>query len=283
MAHSERSAEVWARTTSTSSGSPTSSSSSSGGAAAASSSRTTTSTACRRTSRRSVRAMRATGAEVVKVAVMARRLADNVPLLAAAKAETKPFVALAMGDAGIVSRVLAARFGSAWTYAGDGVAPGQIPAARMRGEFSFSQLSDTDQPVRRRRPADHAFAVAGHAQRRVPQRRHRRRVRAVGRGRLRRLPDLCRGHRHRGRQRHRAVQAGGLRERQRIRRDEPEGPVGEHAEAGGWAVARREHGRGGISRAAQGRADAQPARDWFLAPAAPPVRSASRLPASAPR
>lgn len=90
-----------------------------------------------------VRAMRATGAEVVKVAVMARKLADNVPLLAAAKGETKPFVALAMGDAGLVSRVLAARFGSAWTYTGDAVAPGQIPAARMRGEFSFSQLSDT--------------------------------------------------------------------------------------------------------------------------------------------
>ena len=89
-----------------------------------------------------VKAMRATGAEVVKIAVMARRLTDNLPLLAVAKAQTRPVVALAMGDAGIVSRVLAARFGSVWTYAGDAVAPGQLGPARMRGEFSFARLSD---------------------------------------------------------------------------------------------------------------------------------------------
>jgi 3-dehydroquinate dehydratase/shikimate dehydrogenase len=88
-----------------------------------------------------VRAMRATGAEVVKIAVMARRLRDTLPLFAVARAQTRPVVALAMGDAGIVSRVLAARFGSAWTYAGDAVAPGQLTPDRMRGEFSFAHVS----------------------------------------------------------------------------------------------------------------------------------------------
>ena len=88
-----------------------------------------------------VRAMRATGAEVVKVAVMARQLADNVPLLEVAKKQTAPFVALAMGDAGIASRVLAARFGSAWTYSGPAVAPGQIAPSRMHDEFSFARVT----------------------------------------------------------------------------------------------------------------------------------------------
>jgi 3-dehydroquinate dehydratase/shikimate dehydrogenase len=46
-----------------------------------------------------------------------------------------------MGAAGVPTRVLAARFGSCWTYAGDGVAPGQLPAARMVDEFRFRQVT----------------------------------------------------------------------------------------------------------------------------------------------
>ena len=42
-----------------------------------------------------------------------------------------------MGEAGLPSRLLASRFGSRWTYAGDAVAPGQIPASRMLDEFRF--------------------------------------------------------------------------------------------------------------------------------------------------
>ena len=45
-----------------------------------------------------------------------------------------------MGDAGLPSRLLASRFGSRWTYAGDAVAPGQIPAARMLDEFRFRDV-----------------------------------------------------------------------------------------------------------------------------------------------
>ena len=80
------------------------------------------------------REMRATGAEVVKIAIEARRLSDMVPLLAIAECpvfsapdDDNGHVLLAMGDAGLPSRVLAARFGNRWTYAGDAVAPGQIP------------------------------------------------------------------------------------------------------------------------------------------------------------
>jgi 3-dehydroquinate dehydratase/shikimate dehydrogenase len=45
-----------------------------------------------------------------------------------------------MGQAGVPTRVLAARLGNRWTYAGDAVAPGQLPAARLLGEFGFRSI-----------------------------------------------------------------------------------------------------------------------------------------------
>lgn len=86
-----------------------------------------------------VEAMRATGAEVVKVAVMASRLGDNLALLPLA-ASGVPTVLIAMGEPGLPSRVLAGRFGSCWTYAGDGVAPGQVPADRLHHEYAFRRI-----------------------------------------------------------------------------------------------------------------------------------------------
>ena len=93
------------------------------------------------------RAMRSTGAEIVKIAIEAQRLGDVLPLMDLA---THPdfvdpdgmngHVLLAMGQAGVPTRVLAARLGNRWTYAGDGVAPGQIPAARLLGEFGFRRI-----------------------------------------------------------------------------------------------------------------------------------------------
>lgn len=88
------------------------------------------------------RAMRAAGVEIVKLAVMARRLGDNLRLLElGAGAEPGSAVLLGMGLPGLPSRVLAGRFGSAWTYSGDGVAPGQLPAERMLTEFRFRQVT----------------------------------------------------------------------------------------------------------------------------------------------
>ena len=46
----------------------------------------------------------------------------------------------AMGQAGLPTRVLTARLGNRWTYAGDGIAPGQMPAARLLGEFGFRRI-----------------------------------------------------------------------------------------------------------------------------------------------
>jgi 3-dehydroquinate dehydratase/shikimate dehydrogenase len=85
-----------------------------------------------------VRSMRATGAAVVKIAVTANRLTDALALFDIAR--DGDAVVIAMGDAGVTSRLLASRFGSKWTYAGNGVAPGQVPARQMLERFRFRQV-----------------------------------------------------------------------------------------------------------------------------------------------
>ncbi len=116
-----------------------------------------------------VQAMRQTGAAVVKVAVTPSRLADTLPLIEIAQGGDT--VVVGMGDAGFPSRLLASRFGSRWTYAGNGVAPGQIPAARMRDEFRFGSVGPStalygiagNNVMHSLSPAMHnaAFAAAG--------------------------------------------------------------------------------------------------------------------------
>jgi 3-dehydroquinate dehydratase / shikimate dehydrogenase len=85
-------------------------------------------------------AMLASGAEVVKIAVMASRLGDNITLRSIAKKTRVPMAVIAMGEAGVPSRVLATWMGSCWTYAGNNVAPGQVDAARMIEEFRFRHI-----------------------------------------------------------------------------------------------------------------------------------------------
>jgi 3-dehydroquinate dehydratase/shikimate dehydrogenase len=96
-----------------------------------------------------VRDMRGSGAAVVKVAVTASSLCDQLPLFEMAGAgggSGVRHVLLAMGEAGLATRVLAARLRNAWTYAGEAVAPGQVPVGRLLGEFRFRRL-DANAPV----------------------------------------------------------------------------------------------------------------------------------------
>ena len=86
-------------------------------------------------------AMRQAGAATIKIAITATRLSDALPLLPIAAEGSA--VVIAMGDAGLPSRLLASRFGSLWTYAGNAVAPGQIPASRMVDEFRFPMVRPT--------------------------------------------------------------------------------------------------------------------------------------------
>ena len=88
------------------------------------------------------------GAEIAKLAVESRSLSDTLRLMILAG--TRPsesdsgapgHVLIAMGDAGVASRILATRIGNAWTYAGDNVAPGQVSLARLLDEFRFRDLN----------------------------------------------------------------------------------------------------------------------------------------------
>jgi 3-dehydroquinate dehydratase/shikimate dehydrogenase len=84
------------------------------------------------------RAMRATGAGTIKVAVMPQRLSESLRLVDIGRGGNA--VVIAMGDAGTPTRLLPSRFGSRWTYAGQAVAPGQVTASRMVDEFRFRSV-----------------------------------------------------------------------------------------------------------------------------------------------
>ena len=91
------------------------------------------------------RAMRATGAEIIKIAAKANRLSDCLPLLDLGKTMGKQggMVLIAMGDCGLSSRVLARRFQSVWTYAGGVGEVGQLTPSALLEEFRFRMLSDS--------------------------------------------------------------------------------------------------------------------------------------------
>ncbi len=118
-------------------------------------------------------AMRDTGAQVVKIAVTARRLRDVFALDAVLRSPAvrepegpqsgcpspppggrstgrSDLVFIAMGHAGSVTRVLPERFGSCWTYVGS-EAPGQMPSERLLKEFRFRDLT----------PATAVYGVVG--------------------------------------------------------------------------------------------------------------------------
>jgi len=100
-------------------------------------------------------ALLGSGAEVVKLAAEGQSLSDTLRVMALAdvrRADTDPgHVLIAMGPAGIPSRVLAGRLGNRWTYAGNGAAPGQFPPRRLLKEFRFREL----------RPDASIFGVVG--------------------------------------------------------------------------------------------------------------------------
>ena len=110
-------------------------------------------------------AMRATGAEVVKIAAKANRLSDCIPLMeiGAALGGRNTFVGIAMGERGLASRVLAHRFNSAWTYAGMLTDVGQVTPSMLGSEFHFRSLSSaTDVYGLAGSPVGHSVSPAMH-------------------------------------------------------------------------------------------------------------------------
>jgi 3-dehydroquinate dehydratase / shikimate dehydrogenase len=101
-----------------------------------------------------VREMRRSSAGTVKAAAHTHRLADLLPLLSIGREAARDgqrTVLIGMGPAGVLSRVLPARFGSCWTYGGPAVAPGQVTVSRLVHEFR----------VRLTRPTTPVYAVVG--------------------------------------------------------------------------------------------------------------------------
>jgi 3-dehydroquinate dehydratase / shikimate dehydrogenase len=88
------------------------------------------------------------GADVVKIAVTPRSMADVGRLLALAAQAAKgptPLVAIALGPLGTVSRVVGGRYGAPFTFAsaaaGAEAAPGQLPAALMADLFRVRSIT----------------------------------------------------------------------------------------------------------------------------------------------
>jgi 3-dehydroquinate dehydratase/shikimate dehydrogenase len=92
------------------------------------------------------RALAETGADVVKLVGVARDARDVVPMLEVLAAADRPTIAIAMGEAGLASRVLALREPACLlTFCaletGGGTAPGQIGAAEMESVYGARSLS----------------------------------------------------------------------------------------------------------------------------------------------
>ncbi len=85
------------------------------------------------------RAMRGTRAEVVKIAVKASRLCDCLPLMKLACPDRRT-VLIAMGEAGLATRILPGRFHSAWTYAGNVRDVGQVSARTLLEDYRFRSI-----------------------------------------------------------------------------------------------------------------------------------------------
>ncbi len=88
-------------------------------------------------------AMRATGADVIKLAVATSRLSDCLPLLdLGAQIGRRGTVLIGMGPCGLPTRLLARQFGSAWTYAGGERQVGQVTAAELMS-YRFRTVTET--------------------------------------------------------------------------------------------------------------------------------------------
>ena len=92
-----------------------------------------------------VHAMRSTGAEVIKIAATLTCLRDALPLLdlGAQSSRQSAFVLIGMGEFGLATRILAARFGSIWTYAGTVKEVGQLTAQALLKDYHFRSITDS--------------------------------------------------------------------------------------------------------------------------------------------
>jgi len=120
--------------------------------------------------------MNATPADVNKIVWHARTIRDNLEAFSILQQRSRPTIALCMGEAGLISRILAKKFGAFLTFAaiesGGGTAPGQISVSDMKRLYRWDAIgSDTKvygvvaDPVKHSMsPAIHnaGFSAVGH-------------------------------------------------------------------------------------------------------------------------
>ncbi|HSI35200.1 MAG TPA: type I 3-dehydroquinate dehydratase, partial [Tepidisphaeraceae bacterium] len=84
-------------------------------------------------------------ADVAKVVWTARTVRDNLEAFEILLNRAKPTIALCMGEAGLLSRVLAKKFGAFLTFAsladGAGTAPGQVTIAEMKRLYRWDAIA----------------------------------------------------------------------------------------------------------------------------------------------
>ncbi|HTW93313.1 MAG TPA: type I 3-dehydroquinate dehydratase, partial [Tepidisphaeraceae bacterium] len=82
--------------------------------------------------------------EVRKIAWKARTIRDNAEAFEILQQAQKPTIALCMGEAGAISRILAKKFGAFLTFASlqneSATAPGQISIADMKGIYRWDKI-----------------------------------------------------------------------------------------------------------------------------------------------
>lgn len=116
----------------------------------------------------------ASGADIVKVVGAARDLLDLVPALEVLCRAERPTIAIAMGDAGVASRVLALRYPACYLTFGaledGGTAPGQVALADLRAIYRAPAIGPTTRAfghVALRLPPRDALAAGNDALRAV--------------------------------------------------------------------------------------------------------------------
>lgn len=85
-------------------------------------------------------------ARVLKVAFRARSIRDNLEIFDILRERDRPTIALCMGEHGLMSRVLAPKFGAFLTFASlsqqGSTAPGQTTIAELRGRYRFDSITE---------------------------------------------------------------------------------------------------------------------------------------------
>jgi 3-dehydroquinate dehydratase/shikimate dehydrogenase len=89
--------------------------------------------------------MNASAGDINKIAWHARSIRDNLEAFEILKTRHKPTIALCMGEAGLISRILAKKFGAFLTFASlpndSGTAPGQISITDMKRLYRWDSIN----------------------------------------------------------------------------------------------------------------------------------------------